>query len=214
MSNIIAGNGGGGGRGVAAATAIMVALILMASIPAILITEAFAAPKIDKGCKDIQFQTLESPYIDNVVTIGTSQDEYTVDIDYYVDTGGFAQDPYFKNVAADEPTGDVLLPGGETITITLRSTEDSSVGFFGTYALYDNRKVSDCEILLGLTNDKDKVDLEFVDVHQVDDFTFQLTFRVPDASEIDKHFTKLGIDFASTPESSEYYLISDRVQVS
>jgi hypothetical protein len=192
--------------------AITIALVLMT--PAILTTGAFAAPKIDKGCKDIQFQTLESPYIDNVVTIGTSQDEYTVDIDYYVDTGGFAQDPYFKNVAADEPTGDVLLPGGETITITLRSTEDSSVGFFGTYALYDNRKVSDCEILLGLTNDKDKVDLEFVDVQQIDDFTFQLTFRVPDTSEIDKHFTKLGIDFASTPESSEYYLISDRVLVS
>jgi hypothetical protein len=108
----------------------------------------------------------------------------------------------------------VLLPGGETITITLRSTEDSSVAFFGTYALYDNRKVSDCEILLGLVKDKDKVDFEFVDVQQIDDFTFQLTFRVPDASEIDKHFTKLGIDFASTPESSEYYLISDRVLVS
>src|SRR5918998_650489 len=91
--------------------AITIALVLMT--PAILTTGAFAAPKIDNGCKDIQFQTLESPYIDNVVTIGTSQDEYTVDIDYYVDTGGFAQDPYFKNVAADEPTGDVLLPGGE-----------------------------------------------------------------------------------------------------
>ena len=192
--------------------AITIALVFMT--PAILTTETLAAPKIDKGCKDIQFQTLESPYIDNVITIRTSQDEYSVDIDYYVDTGGFAQDPYFKNVVADEPTGDVLLPGGETITITLRSTEDSSVGFFGTYALYDNRKVSDCEILLGLTNDKDKVDLEFVDVQQIDDFTFQLTFRVPDASEIDKHFTKLGIDFASTPESSEYYLISDRVLVS
>jgi hypothetical protein len=192
--------------------AITIALVFMT--PAILTTETFAAPKIDKGCKDIQFQTLESPYIDNVITIETSQDEYSVDIDYYVDTGGFAQDPYFQNVAADEPTGDVLLPGGETITITLRSTEDSSVGFFGTYALYDNRKVSDCEILLGLTNDKDKVDLEFVDVQQIDDFTFQLTFRVPDASEIDKHFTKLGIDFASTPESIEYYLISDRVLVS
>jgi hypothetical protein len=195
------------------ATAITTAIVLIAP-PTILTTGAFAAPKIDKDCKDIQFQTLESPYIDNVITIGTSQDQYFVEIDYYVDTGGFAQDPYFKNVAADEPTGDVLLPGGETITITLRSTEDSSVGFFGTYALYDNRKVSDCEILLGLTKDKDKVDFEFVDVQQIDDFTFQLTFRVPDASEIDKHFTKLGIDFASTPESSEYYLISDRVLVS
>jgi hypothetical protein len=195
------------------ATAITTALVLIAP-PTILTTGAFAASLNDKNCKDIQFQTLGTPYIDNVITIGTSQDEYSVEIDYYVDTGGFEQDPYFKNVAADEPTGDVLLPAGETITIRLRSTEDSSVGFFGTYALYDNRKVSDCEILLGLTNDKDKVDFEFVDVQQIDDFTFQLTLRVPDASEIDKDFTKLGIDFASTPESSEYYLISDRVLVS
>ncbi len=130
-----------------------------------------------------------------------------------MDTGGFAQDPYFKNVAADEPTGDVLLPGGETITITLRSTEDSSAAFYGTYALYNN-KVSDCEILLGHIKDKDKIDLEFVDVQQIDDFTFQLTFRVPDTTDVGKQFTKLGIDFASTPESSEYYLISDRVLVS
>jgi hypothetical protein len=194
------------------ATAIITALILIAP-PAILTTVAFAASRNAKDCKDIQFQTLESPHIDNTITIGTSQDEYSVGIDYYVDTGGFVQDPYLKNVAADEPTGDVLLPGGETITITLRSTEDSSVAFFGTYALYNN-KVSDCAILLGHIKDKDKIDLEFVDVQQIDDFTFQLTFRVPNATDIDKGFTKLGIDFASTPESSEYYLISDRVLVS
>jgi hypothetical protein len=60
MSNIRVGNCGRGG----AATAITVSLILMAS-PAILMTGAFAAPKIDKGCKDIQFQTRESPYLDN-----------------------------------------------------------------------------------------------------------------------------------------------------
>lgn len=192
------------------ATVITAALVLIAP-STILTTGAFAVPRNDKNCLEIQFNTLES---DKTITIGTSHDEYSVEIDYYVDTGGFAQNPYYKNVPADEPTGDVLLPGGETITITLRSVEDSSVAFFGTYALYDNRKVSDCEILLGLTNDKDKVDLEFVGVQQIDDFTFQLTFRVPDASEIDKHFTKLGIDFASTPESFEYYLTSDRVMVS
>jgi hypothetical protein len=196
------------------ATVITAALVLIALPPAILTTTgAFAASRNDKDCKDIQFETLESPYIDNVITIGTSQDQYSVGIDYYVDTGGFAQNPYYKNVAADEPTGDVLLPGGETITITLRSTEDSSAAFFGTYALYNN-KVSDCQILLGHIKDKDKIDLGLVDVQQIDDFTFQLTFRVPNATDVDKGFTKLGIDFASTPESSEYYLISDRVLVS
>ena len=194
------------------ATVITAALVLIAPA-AILTTGAFAFPRNDKNCQNIQFQTLEFPYIDNTITIGTSQDQYSVGIDYYVDTGGFGQHPYYKKVAADEPTGDVLLPGGETITITLRSTEDSSVAFFGTYALYNN-KVSDCAILLGHIKDKDKIDLEFVDVQQIDDFTFQLTFRVPDATDVDKGFTKLGIDFASTPESSEYYLISDRVLVS
>ena len=66
MSNIIVGNGGRG----RAVTAITVALILMAS-SAILTTEAFAASTSNKYCKDIQFQTLQSPYIDNVITIGT-----------------------------------------------------------------------------------------------------------------------------------------------
>jgi hypothetical protein len=190
--------------------AFTIAIFLVA--PAMLTTGVLAASRNDKDCKDIQFQTLESPYSDNIITIGTSQDEYSVGIDYWVDTGGFAQNPYYKNVAADEPTGDVLLPGGETITITLRSTEDSSAAFFGAYALYNN-KVSDCAILLGHIKDKDKIDLELVDVQQIDDFTFQLTFRVPNATDVDKGFTKLGIDFASTPESSEYYLISDRVQI-
>jgi hypothetical protein len=91
MSNIIAGNGGSG-RGVAAATAITVALILMMiSSPAILATtttEAFAAPlKSKKDCKDIQFRTFEqdfaSGYSGKTVTIGTSQHEYSVKIDYF-----------------------------------------------------------------------------------------------------------------------------------
>jgi hypothetical protein len=56
MSHIIAGNGGRGG----AVTAITVALILMASSPAILTTEAFAASKDNKYCKDVQFRTLQS----------------------------------------------------------------------------------------------------------------------------------------------------------
>jgi hypothetical protein len=134
-----------------------------------------------------------------------------VEIDYYVDTGGFAQNPYYKNVAADEPTGDVLLPGGETITITLRTVE--TITSFGTHVtLYDN-KVSDCKILLGLAKEKDKIDFEFVDVQQIDEFTVQLTVRVPDATDIDKDFTKLGVQFPSTPESNDYYLMFNRVVV-
>jgi hypothetical protein len=190
------------------AIAITAALVLMAP-PTILTTGAFAAPRNDKDCKDIQFNTFES---DKAITIRTSEDEYSVEIDYYLDTGGFAQDPYYKNVAADDPTGDLLLPEGETITITLRTVE--TISSFGTYVtLYDN-KVSDCEILLGHTKDKDKVDFEFVDAQQIDEFTVQLTVRVPDASDIDKDFTKLGVQFPSTPESNDYYLISDGVLVS
>jgi hypothetical protein len=196
------------------ATVITTAALVLIAPSTILTTRgAFAVPQNDKNCQDIQFQPLEFPYNDNVITIGTSQDQYPVGIDYWVDTGGFAQNPYNKNVDANEPTGDVLLPGGETITITLRSVEDSSVAFFGTYALYNN-KVSDCKILLNSVKEKDKVDLEFVGVQKIADFTYQLTFRVPDATDIPKDFTKLGVDFASTPESLEYYLISDRVLVS
>jgi hypothetical protein len=169
---------------------------------------ASAVPRNDKNCLDIQFNTLES---DKTITIGTSHDEYSVEIDYYVDTGGFAQNPYYKNVAADEPTGDVLLPGGETITITLRTVE--TITSFGTHVtLYDN-KVSDCKILLGLAKEKDKIDFEFVDVQQIDEFTVQLTVRVPDATDIDKDFTNLGVQFPSTPESNDYYLMSNRVVV-
>jgi hypothetical protein len=47
---------------------------------------------------------------------------------------------------------------------------------------------------------------------QIDEFgTAQLTVRVPDASDIGKDFIKLGVQFPSTPEHVEYYLISDRV---
>jgi hypothetical protein len=209
MSNIIVGNCGRGG----AATAITVALILMAS-PAILMTEAFAAPKIDKGCKDIQFQTRESPYLDNEITIETSQDEYSVDIDYFVvqNTDGYS---YLKNVAADDPRGRVLLPGGETITITLQTNEEISNGYRTDVTLY-NHKVSDCETIRGHVNDEDKVDLEIVSIEQTDERPriAKLTVRVPDASDVDKHFTKLAVSIPYSPEAQEYYLISHRVQVS
>ena len=108
MSNIAVGNGGRGG----AATAITVVQILMAS-PAILTTDAFAAPISNKDCKDIQFHALESsPYstkAGNTITIGTSQDEYSVEMDYFKDSGDEVL--YFKNEAAKDPRGRVLLPG-------------------------------------------------------------------------------------------------------
>jgi hypothetical protein len=210
MSNIRVGNGGRGG----AATAITVALILMASSPAILMTGAFAAPKIDKGCKDIQFQTRESPYLDNEITIETSQDEYSVDIDYFVisNTDGYS---YLKNVAADDPRGRVLLPGGETITITLQTNEPISNGYRTSVTLY-NHKVSDCETFRGINvKDTDKMALEIVSIEQTDERPriAKLTVRVPDASDVDKHFTKLLVDFPFSPEAQEYYLISNRVHV-
>jgi len=212
MSHIIAGNGGRGG----AVTAITVALILMASSPAILTTEAFAASKDNKYCKDVQFRTLQSSYsyIDNVITIGTSQDEYSVDIDYFKDSGDVVV--YYKNVAADDPPGDVLLPGGETITITLQTNEEITNGYRTSVTLY-NDKVSDCETFIGSrVADKDKMALEIVSIEQTDERPkiAKLTVRVPDASDVDKHFTKLNVQFPFSPEAQEYYLISDRVQVS
>ncbi len=143
VSNIIVGNGDRG----RAATAITVAVILMA-LPAIVTTEAFAAPKdSNKDCKDIQFQTLNSPYIDNVITIKTLQDEYSGKIDYFKDSGD--EVVYFKNVAAEVPPGDVLLPGGVSITITLQANEPISGDYHGyrTEVTLYNDKVSDCEPL-------------------------------------------------------------------
>ena len=206
---------GNGGRG-RAVTAITVALILMAS-SAILTKEAFAASKSNKYCKDIQFQTLKSPYIDNVITIGTSQDEYSVDIDYFKDSGD--EVVYFKNVVADDPPGDVLLPGGETITITLQTNEPISGAYHGyrTHVTLYNDKVSDCETFIpGNVEDKDKIAFEIVSIEQTDErpMIAKLTVRVPDASDVDKHFTKLQVQFPFSPEAQEYYLISDGVQVS
>jgi hypothetical protein len=58
------------------------------------------------------------------------------------------------------------------------------------------------------------VHFEFIDAQQIDELgTGQLAVRVPDATDIDKDFTKLGVQFPSTPEATEYYLIPDRVQV-
>jgi hypothetical protein len=213
MSNIIAGNGGRD----SAATAITVALILMASSPAILTTsEAFAAPIIDKSCKDIQFQTGESPFLDNEITIETSQDEYSVDIDYFV-IQNTDDNSHLKNVAADDPRGRVLLPGGETITITVQTNEIITGGYRTSVTLY-NHKVTDCETFFGgrYVEATDKLRLEIVSIEQTDErpMIAKLTVRVPNASDVDKHFTKLLVSIPYSPEAQEYYLISDRVQVS
>jgi hypothetical protein len=216
MPRIAVGSGGRGGA--ATAITLVLILILMASLasPAILTTtQAFAAPISNKDCKDIQFQTRESPYLDNEITIETSQDEYSVDIDYFV-ISNTDVDSYLKNVAARDPPGRVLLPGGETITITLQTNEPISNGYRTSVTLY-NDKVSDCEILLfGHVKDKDKMALQIVSIEQTDESPriAKLTVQVPDASDVDKHFTKLLVDFPYSPEAQEYYLISHRVQVS
>ena len=223
MSNVAVGNGGRGSAA-AAATAITVALILMmaSSSPAILTTtEAFAAPiSNNKDCGDIQFLPLESSSYStkagNTITIGTSQDEYSVKMDYFKDSGTELQ--YFKNVGAKDPRGHVLLPRGETITITLQTNEPISGtyhGFRTSVTLY-NDKVSDCETFRGINvKDTDKMALEIVSIEQTDESPIvKVTARVPDASGVDKHLTKLNVQFPNSPETQEYYIISNRVQVS
>jgi hypothetical protein len=212
MSNIALGNGGRGG----AATAITIALILMAS-PAILITDAFAAPISNEDCKDIQFRALESsPYstkAGNTITIGTSQEEYSVKMDYFKDSGDEVL--YFKNVAAEDPGGRVLLPGGETITITLQTNEPISNGYRTSVTLY-NDKVCDYETFSGINvKDTDKMALKIVSIEQTDESPIvKVTVRVPDASDVDKHLTKLNVQFPFSPEAQEYYILSHSVQVS
>ena len=212
MSNIAVGNDGRGG----AATAITIALILMAS-PAILITDAFAAPVSNEDCKDIQFRALESsPYstkAGNTITIGTSQEDYPVKMDYFKDSGDEVL--YFKNVAAEDPGGRVLLPGGETITITLQTNEPISDAYRTSVTLY-NDKVCDYETFNGINvKDTDKMALKIVSIEQNDESPIvKVTVRVPDASDVDKHLTKLNVQFPFSPEAQEYYIISHRVQVS
>jgi hypothetical protein len=217
MSNIIAGIGGGRG---CAATAITVALILMASSPAILTTtEASAASGGNEYCNDIQFRSLESVsyysrMADDTITIETSQDEYSVKIDNALDSGD--ELVWFKNVGAKDPRGRVLLPGGEIITITLPT--DGPLFDSGTRVTLYNHKVTDCETFLGqyYVEDRDKMAFEIVSIEEGDELpgTTKLTVRVPDASDVDKHFTKLNVQFPYEPEVQGYYIISHRVQVS
>jgi hypothetical protein len=215
MSNIAVGNGG---RGVAA-TAIAVTLILMAASPAILTTDAFAASGGSEYCNDIQFRTFESAsyysrIADDTITIETSQGKYSVKIDNALDSGD--ELVWFKNVGAKDPRGRVLLPGGEIITITLPT--DGPLFDAGTRVTLFNHKVTDCETLLGhiYVEDRDKMAFEIVSMEEGDELpgTTKLTVRVPDASEVDKHFTKLNVQFPYEPEAQGYYIISHRVQVS
>ena len=216
MSNIIFGNGGGRGCAVTAITAVALILILMAS-PVILTTtttEAFAASKGDNNCTPLQFQgAVQSQDAGKTVTLATSQKEYSLKLDYILVTNDDV-DTYYKNVGADDPRGRILLPAGNTITITLRTQEGVGPGVVTLY----NHKVTDCETLLGhiYVEDRDKMAFEIVSMEEGDELpgTTKLTVRVPDASEVDKHFTKLQVQFPFSPEAQEYYLISDGVQVS
>jgi Ca2+-binding RTX toxin-like protein len=217
MSNIIDGNGGGRDG---AATAITVALILMmASSPAILTTttEATTISGGNAYCNDIQFRTFESAtyyskLTDDTITIETSQGKYSVDIDYYKDSG--TEVVYYKNVAAEDPPGNVLLPAGEIITITL--PHDGALFDSPTRVTLYNDEVTDCETFRGEYVDAtDKMALEIISIEEGDELpgTAKLTVRVPDASEVVKDFTKLNVQFPYGAEVQEYYLISDSVQV-
>lgn len=187
-------------------TAIMVALALIT--PAIFSIAASAAPLRDKACGDNQFPPIES---DKAITIETSENQYSVGLDYYIDAGGFDPNPNKKNVGAEEPSGAVLLPGGETISITVESSDDLS-SRIPEVTLYSS-KVSECEILLGPVKAKDTLTLEVVDVQQVGDNIWQLTVLVPAASEIGKQFTQLAVRYSTSSESSDLYILSGGVQI-
>jgi hypothetical protein len=217
MSNIAVGNGGRG----CAVTAITVALILMASSsPAILTTtEASKASGGSEYCNDIQFRTFESAsyysrIADDTITIETSQGKYSVKIDNALDSGD--ELVWFKNVGAKDPRGRVVLPAGEIITITLPTY--GPLFDAGTRVTLYNHKVTDCETFLGhiYVEDRDKMAFEIVSMEEGDELprTTKLTVRVPDASEVDEHFTKLNVQFPYEPEAQGYYIISHRVQVS
>jgi hypothetical protein len=216
MSNISVRNGGRG----CAATAIAVTLILMTASPAILTTTE--ASKVSGGseyCNDIQFRTFESAsyysrIADDTITIETSQGKYSVKIDNALDSGD--ELVWFKNVGAKDPRGRVVLPAGEIITITLPT--DGPLFDAGSRVTLYNHKVTDCETLLGhiYVEDRDKMAFEIISIEEGDELpgTTKLTVQVPDASDVDKHFTKLNVQFPYEPEAQGYYIISQRVEVS
>src|SRR5919199_1252710 len=153
---------------------VVVVLVGLASSQAAILTskEAFAVSKSNnnKDCKDIQFRTFEQDsfvngFSDKAITIGTPKDEYSVKIDYFQDSG--TELVYYKNVAAKDPPGDVLPPGGKTIIITLQTNEPISGDYYGyrTHVTLYNDKVSDCQILhFGQVKDEDKMALKVVSI--------------------------------------------------
>ena len=109
----------------------------------------------------------------------------------------------------------MLLPGGETITFTLQTNEPISNGYRTSVTLY-NDKVCDYETFNGINvKDTDKMALKIVSIEQTDGSPIvKVTVRVPDAIDVDKHLTKLNVQFLFSPEAQEYSIISHRVQVS
>jgi hypothetical protein len=220
MSNFIVGNDGSrSAAGATAITAVALIMILMAS-PVILTTttnEAFAASKTNSNndCGPLQFRgAVESQDAGKTVTLATSQKEYSLKLDYILVTNDDV-DTYHKNVGANDPRGQILLPAGNTITITLRTQQGVGPGIVTLY----NHKVSDCQILLDRyantrIQDKDKIALKIISREQDPNSEItKVTVQVPDASEVGNKFTKLGVYFAYNPEQFEYYIISHNVQV-
>ena len=105
-----------------------------------------------------------------------------------------------------------MLPGGETITITLPTYEPVIDSGVTSVTLY-NDKVCDNETFGGRNvEDKDKMAFEIVSIEETDELprTAKLTVRVPDASDVDKHLTKLNVTICS-PEAQGYYIISHNI---
>ena len=107
-----------------------------------------------------------------------------MDIDYFKDSGDVVV--YYKNVAADDPPGNVLLPAGEIITITL--PHDGALFDSPTSVTLYNDEVTDCETFQGrYVEATDKMAFEIVSIEEGDELprTAKLTVRVPDASDVD-----------------------------
>ncbi len=90
------------------------------------------------------------------------------------------------------------------------------------YITLYNDKLSDCQILLdhyvygpGRVPDNEKMVLKIISVEQTNDFPSiaKITVQVPPASDVDKHFTKLVVQFPFYNELNEYYIISHGVHV-
>ena len=204
---------------------VVVVLVGLASSQAVILTittEAFAAASKsnnnNKDCNPLRFdgavESSFSTYAGKTVTIGTSQHEYSVKLDYLL-VENYDGDSYYKNIGADDPRGRILLPAGKTITITFRTQQGIGPGD-NVVTLYDHN-VSDCQILLdryadGRVPDKDKMVLKIISIEQNFEIA-KVTVQVPAANEVGNQFTKLGVQFAFNPELNTYYIISHGVYV-